>query len=141
MFIATATNIYQVDVTFDAVSRQFSFSGHDVVPGPNGDGVSIPIAPGIQMINFTLLTTGSPSAEATFEFYPIQWIGSPELAPAMGLGQWFDSTHCRMVVFNSKSSTGPAGAGDRHGFIFTVMYEGRAYSSPDPTIINEPPVG
>jgi hypothetical protein len=142
MLIATNTNIYQVEVNFDADSKQFSFSGHDVVPNVNGNGVAIHIAPGIQMVNCTLLTTPLTGPKATFQFYPIQWIGTPELAPAMGLGQWFDSTSCRLVVFNTKSSGG-TGQDDqaRHGFIFTVMYDGRAYSSPDPTIINDPPIG
>jgi hypothetical protein len=142
MLIATSSNIYQVGVSFDADSKQFSFSGPDVVHDGTGNGVSIPVAPGIQIINFTLLTTPLTGPQATFQFYPIQWIGTPELSPAMGLGQWFDSTSCRLVVFNTRSSggTGPVGQ-DRHGFIFTVMHEGAAYTSPDPTIINDPPVG
>ena len=116
MLIATNTNIYQADVSFDADSKQFSFSGSDVVHNVNGSGASIHLAPGIQMIKFTLLTTPLTGPKATFQFYPIQWIGTPELAPAMGLGQWFDSTSCRMVVFNTKSS-GVAGQDgqDQHG--------------------------
>jgi hypothetical protein len=139
MLTATSTNIYQVDVNFDADSKQFSFSGQDVVTNVSGNGVSIHVAPGIQMINCTLLTTPPAGPQASFQFYPIQWIGTPELAPAMGLGQWFDSTSCRIVVFNTKSSGVPGQAG--HGFTFTVVYEGRVYTSPDPTIINDPPIG
>jgi hypothetical protein len=137
MLMATSSNIYQVDVYFDADCKHLTFSGVDVVFGVADVPVAIPVAPGLQIINFTLTTSlSSPSPQAEFKFYPIQWIGTPDLLPATGLGQWFDSTHCRMVVLNSNTST----FNNQFGFILTVMYEGVAYSSSDPTIINEPVV-
>lgn len=127
-------NIYDVEVIFDALHHSFSFEG-DL----NSENLSIPVAVGVQMINFTLLTVHhEPSTSgATFQFYPIEWIGAPDLVAARGaVGEWFDSTHCRLVVFNSNTST----AGIGYSFIMTVMFDGVAYSTPDPTIINEPPV-
>jgi hypothetical protein len=133
---STAVNIYDVKVTFNAAAGteadRFSYTG-DVRLGGN----AIPIAPGIQMINFELLTEGGDGSAATFQAYPVTWVGTPALQPVAGLGEWFGATHCHMVVCNFNTSDVPV----VNGFVLTVMYGGVSYTSPDPTIINDPPVG
>lgn len=132
--IATTTNIYSVDVIFDAADKTFTFKGDEV---KSASGYSIHIKPGVQLVNFSLTTiNGSGGAEAYFAFYPVSWLGTPELQPANGLGQWHDSTTCRLVILNTHTSTSSS-----HGFVVTVLYQDKAYVSTDPTMINDPPVG
>lgn len=130
----TSSNIYDVQVIFNAQDRTFAFIGD--VAGGSAASASIHIAPGIQVINLTLFTiNNADGTQASFKFYPVSWTSSPNLQPAAGLGEWFGPTHCHMVVVNSNCSV------DRvpYDFIVTVMYGGAAFASPDPTIINDPP--
>jgi hypothetical protein len=125
---------YDVQVMFDAESKQFSYTGVDV---QNEDGHTlIPIAFGTQTINFTLFTQHPyEGQEATFDFFPIEPdAGTPTESVT---NHFFDSTHCVLVIDNTNTVT-PA---PQLGFTTAVMYEGRPYKSGDPSIINEPPVG
>lgn len=128
---------YDVQVTFDAESKQFSYSGVGV---QHEDGHTlIPIASGTQTINFTLFTQhppeDTPGQEATFEFFPLE--PEPGTPTQSVTNHSFDSNHCVLVIDNTNTMT-PA---PQLGFTTAVMYEGRPYKSDDPSIINEPPVG
>ena len=137
MLITTQANVYQVGVVFhpdaDAASK-FTFSGIDI-----DEDHKIKIQPGIQMINFTLSTEHPPEdpsdSKATFEVYPIEWLGTPPLQPAQGLGPWFDEDRCSVVIFSLNNHC------HTFGFKIIASYEGSLHESHDPSIFNDPPVG
>jgi hypothetical protein len=126
---------YDVQVTFDAELKQFSYSGVDVI---HEDGHTlIPIAFGTQTINFTLFTQHPPEdfpgLEATFEFFPLE--PDPGTPTQSVTNHSFDSTHCVLGIDNTNTLP----CAPKLGFSMTVMYEGTPYKSPDPSIVNDPP--
>ncbi|HYN20633.1 MAG TPA: hypothetical protein VE078_06710 [Thermoanaerobaculia bacterium] len=134
MLITPQANIFQVQVEFHPHAEQkFIFSG-DV-----DENHSIKIPPGLQMINFMLSTFHPPEhpseSKATFDIYPIAWLGTPPLQPAQGLGQWFDESRCSVVIFSLNEGT------HTFGFRIIASYEGSLHESHDPSIVNDPPVG
>ena len=134
MLITPQANIFQVQVGFHPHAEQeFIFSG-DV-----DENHSIKIPPGIQMIDFRLSTHHPPEhpseSKAAFDIYPITWIGTPPMQFERGLGEWFDSNRCSVVIFSLNANE------HTFGFKVTVSYEGNLHESHDPSIINDPPVG
>lgn len=124
-------SVYQIDVTFDAETKQLSFMG-DI------EDRKIRVPQGIHLIHFMLRTTSfGPELKATFPSYPIQWLGDdggPIVQPQCFMGQWCAPHECHLVDFNTARSY------VEHKFNVVVIYEGKTYGS-DPTIINEPPSG
>lgn len=119
-------NPYEVTVSFDAESKLVSVSSSPAFP--------IKVSQGISLFTFTLDT----SSDAEFPGIPIQWLpkdGQAAALPSSFMMHWHDAQHFALWDFNSS----PAGA--HHHFVVSVFYNGQFYSSPDPTIINDPPGG
>jgi hypothetical protein len=90
---------------------------------------------GLNLITFTLNDASNSGAE--FPTNPIQWLMDDE---PVALPPWFamhrrDAGYFSLWDFNSAPKRTP------HKFEVSVFYNGQTFSTQDPTIINEPPVG
>lgn len=118
-------NPYEVRVTFHADDRSVSVSSSPAFP--------IAVSQGISLFTFTL----DPSSGAEFPGIPIHWMKDGQAAPLPSsfLMHWHDEHHFALWDFNSSAFR------VEHRFVVSVFYNGQFYSSPDPTIINDPPGG
>lgn len=128
-------NLFRINVTFDVVNKELSFSGPDI-----GEDRMIYVPQGIAMLSFHLVTTGnsSPSTDAAFQSVPIQWFEedgkTPMPQPGAYTVQWFKPNHFSVIIFNSAIDE------NKHLFNVIVTYDGNTYGS-DPTIVTQPPDG
>lgn len=116
-------NTFRFNVSFDPESKAVTIA-------PNRVQVS---AEEVNLIIFTL--TGSTGAK--FPSTPIQWVKDHE---PVDLPLWLvmhrhGDTHFALWDFNSTPET------IDHFFQVCVFFEDRIYSSHDPVIVNEPPIG
>lgn len=89
----------------------------------------------ISLITFTLDDPNNSGAE--FPTNPIQWLVNDE---PVALPPWFamhrhDAGFFSLWDFNSDPVT------THHKFVVSVFNNGQIFSTPDPTIINDPPIG
>lgn len=144
--IKTMVNIYQVNVSFNALTFVFTYSGDMVYL--NGQP-TLTVSSGIHLINFTLETTNSATgAAASFvsisEFSPFPIDFTAEVSPRTGVVSpvnyvpniWRNDTYCSLVAMNLNHIPNLA---DPRPFVVKVTYDGTEHTSSDPTIINDPP--
>jgi hypothetical protein len=124
---STTVNFYQVDVIFDASSKEILLAGEDV----HGDKITI--QPGMHVIQFSLSTIPATATPASFDAYSIQWTGSvPTVLPPLFPG-WWDESHYNVVIFNLHREE------TQQSFSIKLDYQKQTFRH-DPTIINEPVV-
>lgn len=138
----TTTHVYQIDVTFDPVTKLLSWGG-----AMDNTTKVLHVAQGVQLIVFSLQpVNGGIGPQPQFPAYPIEWLGGPGgpmlAPPATFHAQWFNTNRFTLVDYNSTlwEGEGVTPAGDEHVFNVVVVWEGNTYGS-DPTIINDPPGG
>jgi hypothetical protein len=126
MASTASEKVYNVDVIFDSGTKQFSFGG-DMKSG------ELFIAGGVDLIRFSLVTKGGSPGNAVFPSSPLSWqAGQPQIT-----GKTVTDTSIELEISNVKSHEDP----EPFPFELTVMYDGQPFTSPDPTIINEPHEG
>lgn len=147
MMATTGAHIPQsltlVTVDFDPDRKeQFKYSGDAVVRSPPGHPdvkVGIESGAGVNLIIFRL---ESPHRAAAFAGHPFQWVSGRgvDARPAPTPPGITSSNHSdRRVVMQNLNSLG-SGEGFKNElfeFHLIVLYAGKMYASPDPTIINQ----
>jgi hypothetical protein len=120
-------DIFRFNVFFHSTSTAVTVSGIE--------GSSFPVhAPqGLSLITFALDNLSG----AQFATNPIQWLQDGEPTP---LPPWFvvhrhDAWHFALWGFNSAPTE------SHHHFALSVFHNDQFFSTHDPTIINDPPVG
>ena len=127
--LETTSHILSVQVNFDADRKTFSFDGEI-----DGDW-EIRVPPGLQIINFSLHTTPAGSGQAHFAHQPVAAVDTELGIIAEGRVPGHENRYS-MVVANSNAGGEPT----QFSFVMFVVYDGVAYCSGDPTLINDPPV-
>jgi hypothetical protein len=118
-------NTYRFNVSFDAAadpSKAVTITPRKVQVAPEE----------VSLITFTLDCSG-----AKFPSTPIQWLHDQE---PVDLPAWFvmhrhSPRYFALWDFNSTPES------IDHNFQVSVFYNGQIYSSHDPVIVNEPPIG
>jgi hypothetical protein len=134
---------FQTTVVFDASKiaaggNPFSFSGDGASEG--GEDFTIPVKTPLALIGLDVKTFNGDGF-AVFTTSSIQWLdseGFPISTPAPLFVQRSNPLQLTLVSVNRARV-----ADERFNMEIGVVYKGRTYTSPDPTIINvaEPPGG
>ena len=117
-------DIFRFDVFFDQENQKVT------IPGLNQSN-PLHAPEGLSLITFTLDNLSG----AEFATNPIQWLqnGEPAALPPWILVHRHDAWHLALWDFNSAPKT--------HNFELSVFHGDQFFSTHDPSIINEPPVG
>ena len=131
---------FQTTVIFDAskigTSDPFTFAGDGV--SPDGEDFTISVQTPLAMISLEAKTVNGDST-AVFTTSSIQWLdpeGFPITTPTALFVQRTTPLHVTLLSVNRAKV-----ANEQFNMEVSVVYKGRTYTSPDPTIINvaEPP--
>lgn len=116
-------------VKFDATNTTKPVSIHAIPPTTR----PYRAPEGITLITFTLVDTNNSGA--AFPTHPIQWVVNhePAVLPIWFAMHRFDARNFSLWDFNSDPER------TCYNFVVSVFHNGQIISTPDPTIINDPP--
>lgn len=130
---------YIVKVLFDVTKLDSDPFQFQVDGGPIEDDFRLEIASNVAVIRLYLQTlTQDPECQGTFTTNPLQWLNAAGTAapmPPCFYGNRESDTKMTLIDLNSIKIP------DQVAFNFEVgvVFNGRTYTSPDPTIINVQP--
>lgn len=133
--LKTVEHVIQILFNTTSLTNPFLYRIDDAKePTPT---FSLKIEANTAVLRFYLTTVGGPDISAVLGTNPIQWLspaGTPTPLPSSFFSQRTDDLN--MILMNLNQVTlEPI----TFNLEFAVVYQGRTYTSPDPTIINVQP--
>ena len=133
--IALTMNSFKIKVSFDGSTNKITFPRDS-----DADTFPLLVQQGIALITFDLQATNIDLSEfPSFAGTPVQWKQDGMLAalPPWFAMHWLDPANFALWDYNSNPGPSPKS----HQFAVSVFYKNQFYTSTDPVIINEPPIG
>jgi hypothetical protein len=128
-----------IEILFDTAhlaTDPFTYRVDDDKPSPS---FKITVGANVAVFRFFLTTTGDPLVQGVLGTSPIQWLssaGTPTTLPSSFFSQRTDDLNMILMNLNEVAEPGELVS---FNFEIAVVYQGRTYTSPDPTIINVQP--